>query len=78
MLNVREIIQNVSKKSTDWSYNALDLIHIDKMHKLLNVEDSILDRDHPTINTNEQTLQQNLPKFNLELDNVQPDGDCAL
>ena len=76
MLNVRELTENVSKRSSDWSFNALDL-HTNKMHNLLNVEDSIMVTDNPTINTNEQTLQRNLTKFNLELDNVQPDGDCA-
>ena len=50
---------------------------MNKMHNLLNVEESIMVTDDPTINTNEQTLQRNLAKVNLELDNVQPDGDCA-
>ena len=77
MLNVRELIENVSKRSSDRSFNALDLLHMNKMHNLLNVEESIMVTDDPTINTNEQTLQRNLAKFNLELDNVQPDGDCA-
>ena len=77
MLNVRELIENVSKRSSDRSFNALDLLHINKLHNLLNVEDSTMVTDDPTINTNEQTLQRNLAKFNLELDNVQPDGDCA-
>ena len=77
MLNVRELIENVSKRSSDRSFNALDLLHMNKMHNLLNVEESIMVTDDPTINTNEQTLQRNLAKVNLELDNVQPDGDCA-
>ena len=77
MLNVRELIENVSRKSYDRSFNAVDVIHMKRMHKLLNVEDSIMVTDYPTINTNEQTLRWNLAKFNLELDNVQPGGDCA-
>ena len=70
MLNVRELIENVSKRSSDRSFNALDLLHMNKMHNLLNVEESIMVTDDPTINTNEQTLQRNLAKFNLELDNL--------
>lgn len=77
MLNVRELIENVNRRSCDRSFNALDFLHLNKMSKLLNVEDSIMDTDDPTINSNEQTLQRHLAKFNLELDNVQPDGDCA-
>ena len=53
MLNVRELIENVSQKSNDRSFNALDLLHMNAMHKLLNVEDSIMVTDDPTINTNE-------------------------
>ena len=77
MLNVRELIENVRKRSSDRSFNALDLLHMNKLHNLLNVEDFIMVTDDPTINTNEQTLQRNLAKFNLELDNVPTDGDCA-
>ena len=77
MLNVRKLIENVSKRNSDRSFNALDLLHMNKLHNLLNVEDSIMVTDDPTIDTNAQTLQRNLAKFNLELDNVPPDGDCA-
>ena len=50
MLNVRELIENVSKRSSDRSFNALDLLHMNKMHNLLNVEESIMVTDDPTIN----------------------------
>ena len=48
------------------------------MTKLLNVED-IINTDIPTVNSNDQTLQRHLAKFNLhvKLDKVKPDGDCV-
>ena len=48
------------------------------MTKLLNVED-IINTDVPTVNSNDQTLQRHLAKFNLhvKLDKVKPDGDCV-
>ena len=76
MLNLKEMIESVGKKSCDRSFNALDILHLNKMTKLLNVED-IIDTEDPTVNSNDQTLQRHLAKFNLQLDKVIADGDCA-
>ena len=46
------------------------------MTKLLTSEDNI-DTDDPTINSHSETLKRHLATFNLQLDRVQSDGDCA-
>ena len=76
MFNVKDLIEKVDKKSCDRSFNALDILHFNKMTKLLNVEDTI-DSADPTVHSNNETLQRHLAKFNLQLDKVTPDGDCA-
>ena len=76
MFNVKDLIEKVDKKSFDRSFNALDILHFNKMTKLLNVEDTI-DSADPTVHSNNETLQRHLAKFNLQLDKVTPDGDCA-
>ena len=76
MFNVKDLIEKVDKKSCDRSFNALDILHLNKMTKLLNVEDTI-DSADPTVHSTKETLQRHLAKFNLQLDKVTPDGDCA-
>ena len=63
MFNVKDLIEKVDKKSFDRSFNALDILHFNKMTKLLNVEDTI-DSADPTVDSNNETLQRHLAKFN--------------
>ena len=74
--NLSEMIKKVKEKNNDRSFNALDIVHLSKMTKLLTSEDNI-DTDDPTINSHSETLKRHLATFNLQLDRVQSDGDCA-
>ena len=74
--NLSEMIKKVKEKNNDRSFNALDTVHLSKMTKLLTSEDNI-DTDDPTINIHSETLKRHLATFNLQLDRVQSDGDCA-
>ena len=76
MFSIKDLIEKVDKRSCDHSFNALDILLFNKMTKLLTVEDTI-DSADPTVHSNNETLQRHLAKFNLQLDKVTPDGDCA-
>ena len=62
--------------NNDLSFNALDIVHLSKMTKLLTSKNNI-DTDDSTINSHSETLKRHLAIFNLQLDRVQSDGDCA-
>ena len=74
--NLSGMIKKVKERNNDRSFNALDIVHLSKMTKLLTSEDNI-DTDDPTINSHCETLKRHLATFNLQLDRVQSDGDCA-
>ena len=74
--NLSEMTKKVKEKNNDRSFNAFDIVHLSKMTKLLTSEDNI-DTDDPTINSHSETLKRHLATFNLQLDRVQSDGDCA-
>ena len=76
MFSIKDLIEKVDKRSCDHSFNALDILHFNKMTKLLTVENTI-DSADPTVHSNNETLQRHLAKFNLQLDKVTLDGDCA-
>ena len=65
--NLSEMIKKVKEKNNDRSFNALDIVHLSKMTKLLTSEDNI-DTDDPTINSHSDTLKRHLATFNLQLD----------
>ena len=67
--NLSEMIKKVKEKNNDRSFNALDIVHLSKMTKLLTSEDNI-DTDDPTINSHSETLKWHLATFNLQLDRV--------
>ena len=55
--NLSEMINKVKEKNNDRSFNALDIVHLSKMTKLLTSEDNI-DTDDPTINSHSETLKR--------------------
>ena len=63
------MIKKVKEKNNDRSFNALDIVHLSKMTKLLTSEDNI-DTDDPTISSHSETLKRHLATFNLQLDRV--------
>ena len=75
-LNLQELVQNVAKRCSDRSFDALDIIYLNRMTKLLCTEYNEVS-DDPTINSHCDTLRRHLASFNLELDTIDPDGDCA-
>lgn len=53
MFNVRELIENVNRRSCDRLFNVFDFFYLNKMFKFFNVEDFIMDIDDLIINFNE-------------------------
>ena len=76
MRNLQELIDNIGSKNCDRFFNALDIIHLINMSDILTVEENS-EIDDPTINSHTETLNRHLGGFNLEIDAIQPDGDCA-
>lgn len=76
MYNLCELVDNINKKNCDRSFNAIDVIHLNKMSNILTLEENT-DRNDPTINSHVETLNRHLARFNLQVETVQPDGDCA-
>ena len=76
MCNLQELIDNIGSKNCDRSFNALDIIHLINMSSIITVEENS-EIDDPTINSHTETLNRYLGGFNLEIDAIQPDGDCA-
>ena len=74
--NLQELVQNVAERCSDRSFDALDIIYLNRMKKLLCSEYNE-DSDDPTINSHYDTLRRDLASFDLELDAIDPDGDCA-
>ena len=70
------LIDNIGSKNCDRSFNALDIIHLINMSDILTVEENS-EIDDPTINSHTETLNRHLGGFNLEIDAIEPDGDCA-
>lgn len=73
--NLQELVENVAKRCSDRSFDTLDLC-LNRMTNLLCTEYDE-DSDDPTINSHCDTLKRHLASFNLELDIIEPDGDCA-
>ena len=51
-------------------------VAIANMSDILTVEENS-EIDDPTINSHTETLNRHLGGLNLEIDAIQPDGDCA-
>lgn len=75
-LNLQELVENIGKRCSDRSFDPLDILYLDRMSNLLCTEHNV-DSDDPTINSHFDTLRRHLASFNLELDTVERDGDCA-
>ena len=65
--NLSEMVKKLKEKNNDRSFNALYIVHLSKITKLLTSEDNI-DTDNPTINSHSETLKRHLATFNLQLD----------
>lgn len=73
--NLQELVEDVAKRCSDRSFDALDL-YLNRMTNLLCTEYDE-GSDDPTISSHCDTLKRHLASFNLELDIIEPDGDCA-
>ena len=62
--NVQELVENVAKRCSDRSFDALDLLYLNRMTKLLCTEYNE-DSDDPTIDSHFDTLRRHLASCNL-------------
>ena len=74
--NLKEFIEKVQSTNNNKAFNLLDILHLNKVPDLLHIEDNVETQD-PTINSLMTTLTRHLAGFNLQIDKVKGDGDCA-
>lgn len=75
--DLKEILENTAKQSSNRSFKALDMLYVSKMPDILNVEKNYNEDQDPTINSHMMNLERQLARFGLTIDPIQRDGDCA-
>ena len=75
-IRTNDIVTSFSRNSVNRSYNSAELLLLADIPNALTFENTYV-VDDPTIQEHEDRLRRNLSGFDLEIDEVARDGDCA-